>query len=510
VGTGFDEWVTARTPSLLRFARVLAGSDEAAQKAVRTALARVWSSWDTTRRADDPDLRARDFVVRACPTRRPVGVPDRTPVAVGGGRGDGDVDHPSVAAWLASLPVRRRAVVVLTYLEELPDHAVANVLGLSEASVGSQRRRAMETLRVGVPERAGDPDGDVRAALGMLAAPAASQLTDLPSEVDPPPDHRRRGVWPVVLAVLGLVVGVAWVSHESRAPSGVITYPKVSVPATWRVESYAGVQVGVPATWGWGGAPIRADYFGGNRLGSCGANQAAAGPDTSRSSYVTSATGFVGRPAVLTFRCVPWGSDGVLPSTDAVWFGSPMKVGLKGIGRVVAETRAIGDQHVTVFSADPRLRREILGSAEVVGTDANGCPTRAVQEPVRGPAGLEPSSLSVCVYSQDTGVPVLLWSGREDPAAARRYVDAVRGHSAGTCTTPPQGQWVALGVAGDAGERWDVVNLGCARIVVADGSAAPLQPDTLAPWAHNAIRAYVSGPRHAAADVAPYFRSPTG
>jgi DNA-directed RNA polymerase specialized sigma24 family protein len=511
VASGFDEWVTARTPSLLRFAQVLAGSDEAAQKAVRAALARVWSSWETTRRADDPDLRARDFVVRACPSRRPARVPDRTPVAVGvGPMVDDAVDERPVAAWLETLPLRRRAVVVLTFLEDRPDDEIADVVGVSEASVRAQRQRALATLPPDVPGAPDARDRVVRAALGVLASSANAHLPDLPVSVDPPPARHRRSVWLAVLAVLGLVVGVAWVSHESRAPSGVITYPKVAVPTTWRVESYGGVQIGVPGTWGWGGAPIRADYFGGNKLGGCGADEAAVGSDASRSSYVTSGTPFVGRPAVLSHRCVPWGSDGVLPTTDAVWFGSPMKVGLKGLGTVVAETRAIGGQHLTVFSADPRLRREVLGSAEVVDTDANGCPTRAVQEPVAGPAGLTPSSLSVCVYSQDTGVPVLLWSGREDAAAARRYVDALGGSAAGPCSSTPQGEWVALGVAGAAGERWDVVNLGCARIVAADGSATPLEPRTLDPWAHNAIRAYVAGPRRAAADVASYFRSPTG
>jgi DNA-binding CsgD family transcriptional regulator len=510
VASGFDEWVTARTPSLLRFAHVLAGTDEAAQKAVRTALARVWSSWESDRRAVDPDLRARDAVVRASPSRWPARVPDRAPVAVGAGSLVSEVDERPVAGWLGTLPLRHRAVVVLTYLEGRSDHEIADVLGLSEASVGSQRQRALASLPAGVPVESGSREQAIGAALRVLASSATTHLPDLRAGIAPPPAPHRGGPWLAVLAVLGLVVGVAWVTHESRTSSGVITYPKLTVPSTWRIESYGGVQVRVPATWGWGGAPIHADYFGGNGLGACGADQAAVGPDSSKASDPSSTTGFVGRPAVLTWRCVPWGSDGVLPSTDALWFGSPMKLGFKALGPVVAETRAIGGQHVTVFSADPQLRREVLGSAEAVGTDANGCPTRAVQEPVAGPSGLTASSLSVCVYSQDTGVPVLLWSGREDAAAARRYVEAVAGSPAGACTSTPQGQWIALGLAGDGGERWDVANLGCARIMTAKGPAASFDPGTLAPWAHNAIRAYVSGPRHASADVAAYFRSPTG
>jgi DNA-directed RNA polymerase specialized sigma24 family protein len=508
VASGFDEWVTARTPSLLRFAEVLTGSRGAAEQLVRSALAKLWSSWESVRRAGDPDLRARALVVRACPSRP---VPDRRPVAVGAGPAD-EVDERPVAAWLAGLPLRRRCVVVLTFLEDRSDHEIADVLDLTEASVRAHRQRALTTLPPEVPTEPEARDRAVRSGLEVLAAAATAQITD-PAAGKEPPARRHRGVWLAVLAVLGMVGGVAWITHESRSASGRITYPRVTVPTTWRAESYAGVQVRVPSTWGWGGAPIRADYFGGRGLGACGADSAAVGPDSPDPSDGASATGFVGRPAVMTFRCVPWGSDGVMPSTDAVWFGSPMPVGLEGLGAVVAETRAIGGQHLTVFSADSQLRREILGSAEAVDTDANGCPTTAVQQPAAGPAGLQPSALSVCVYSQDTGVPVLLWSGREDAAAARRYVGVTArapAASGDTCSRTPQGMWVALGVAGDAGERWDVVNLGCARILTAGGPAAHLAPDVLDPWAHNAIRAYVAGPRHAPADVASYFRGPVG
>jgi DNA-directed RNA polymerase specialized sigma24 family protein len=509
VAGGFDEWATARTPSLLTFAQVVAGSDDAAEQAVRAALARVWSSWETMPRSADPDLLARGFVVRACPARRQARAGRRSPVAVGVGPTSDGVDARPVTTWLDTLTLRRRAVVTLTYLEERPDRDIADVLGLSEAAVRAQRRRALSTLSASP----GDGDGNLRAALASLASAGPTGFADVSAGVEPPPARPRRVAWLAVLAVLGLLGGVAWITHVSRVEAGVITYPRVSVPAAWRVESYAGVQVRVPSTWGWGAAPVRADYFGGRGLGSCGANTAAVGPDAGQTSYVSPASAFVGRPAVLTFRCVPWGSDGVMPSTDALWFDSPMRVGLEGLGTVVAETRAIGAQHVTVFSADSRLRREVLGTAEVVDIDANGCPTTAVQRPVAGPAGLEPMALSVCVYSQDTGVPVLEWSGREDSTAARRYIAAVTRSSAAkgatACARTPQGQWVALGVAGRGGERWDVVDLGCPGIVVAGGSVAPLQPANLGVWAHNAIRAYVAAPRHASAEVAAYFRSAT-
>jgi hypothetical protein len=218
----------------------------------------------------------------------------------------------------------------------------------------------------------------------------------------------------------------------------------------------------------------------------------------------------------MTDRCVTWGSDGVMPSTDAVWLGSPLPVGIKPLGAVIAETRSMGGQHVTVFSGDSSLRRQVLGTVEAVDTDGNGCPTQAVQQPSAGPATFDPTSLAICVYSQDTGVPVLLWSGHEGTAAARAYVAAFTGSSAGagsgsTCTQTPNGQWVALGVSGGGdGMRWDIVNLECSLIVGANHAEAPLTVDTVSTWASGGIKAYVAGPRAATPEIAAYFRGSVG
>jgi hypothetical protein len=311
--------------------------------------------------------------------------------------------------------------------------------------------------------------------------------------------------------VVALVGGVAYVSHESRTPDGVISYPNVRVPDTWRYESYAGVQVQVPDTWGWGASPVRLEYFDGPRhLGSCGATQAAVLSPADDSTYISALDGFVGRPALLNPRCIDWGAEGSLPSNDALWFDSPFATGVKSLGSTTAETRQVGDQHVTVFSRDDDLRRQILGSAEQVDIDDHGCPTRPVVRPTTGPDGLEPASLSVCVYSQDTGVATLMWSGTVSQRGARDYADAVAGtaeDTPGGCPTP-SGRWVALGLTGQGGTRWDVANLGCVRIQLAGGGVALLSPDTVGSWAYGGVTAYVSAPR-GASDLDDYFTAPT-
>jgi hypothetical protein len=479
---GYDEWAAARTPSLLAFAMALVADEPVADAAVSRALTRVGSDWPRASR-HDPDLEARRYVIRACATSA-------------------------------------QGAAVLRLLEERSDIEIAEVLGCSEFAA---RRHVRKGLTAFHPDPDPDPDADDPAAkpvarhrLEARAGAAPAQLLNRPPATGPGTTEtgrgHGRGAWLGALVVLVLIVGVAVVAHATRTPDGEITYSHVSVPKSWRFESYDGVQVQVPDAWGWGGAPIRSSVFPGPRhLGSCGANQAEVLSPADHAPYVSTLTGFVGRPAFAAESCTEWGSDGTMPEGDALWFGSPMPVGVKAVGGLVAETRAVGAQHLTVFSDDPTLRREILGSADQVGVDAHGCPTKAVTRPSAGPRDVAPgsvSSLSVCVYSQDTGESVLQYSETVNGDAAQEYADhaASAGTPGGACPTL-QGRWVALGLHVAGGTRWDVVNLGCERIQLAGGGAAQLTPDTVRDWAVDGVRAYVTTP---AGDHAldSFFRAP--
>jgi hypothetical protein len=90
-----------------------------------------------------------------------------------------------------------------------------------------------------------------------------------------------------------------------------------------------------------------------------------------------------------------------------------------------------------------------------------------------------------------------MWSGTGPESAARAYVAAVgdaAGGSATACATP-SGRWAAVGVRSDGGVRWDVVDLSCRRIELAEGASAPLVPDTVQAWAHGGASAYLGAPR---------------
>jgi DNA-directed RNA polymerase specialized sigma24 family protein len=467
VAGAFDEWAAARTPSLLRFAHALTEDGPAAEAATQKALERTRKAWSDVERGDDPDLLARKLLID-------------------------------------SRPGRRRAAAVLRVLEDRSDAEIAEVLGTSHAFARAQVQRGLATLQDDLPAGAGTTPGD---NLHARATTAPTQLARPLASTEAPRRRNGRAIGVSVVAVLVLVVTVAGVSRATRSAPGVITYPTVHAPADWRYESYDGVQVQVPATWGYGGAPMQADFLHG-RLAACGANQASVLSSADTATYVTSATPFVGRPSKMTDACVPWGSDGSTPTGTAVWFASPLPVGVKSVGAVVAETRAIGGQHVTVFAGQSALRRQILGTAEVLDVDANGCPTRAVQVPAAGPASSRPSSLSVCVYSQDTGTSALLWSGRLDADTAQTYADAVRhaGHSGPACSSVPTGRWVALGLHGDTGTRWDVVDLRCGAIERPGGTVL-LTPATVRDWAKDGVTAYAVAPAGLPHSVASYFHT---
>jgi RNA polymerase sigma-70 factor (sigma-E family) len=160
---GFREFVAARSPALLRSAWLLTGDEALAQDLVQTALARVWPRWSRLAepsRAEpsraEPSL-AEAYVRRVIATtyanwwrrrwraEQPTAdVPDRT-----GARDEFTVAEAGhdLAAALAILTPRQRAVLVLRYFEDLTEAQTADALGCSVGTVKSQAHKALARLR---------------------------------------------------------------------------------------------------------------------------------------------------------------------------------------------------------------------------------------------------------------------------------------------------------------------------------------------------------------------------
>jgi len=147
----FTEFVTQRTGALFRMAYALTGNQHAAEDLLQNALAKAALRWRGIRGEAEPYVRRimyhdavshwrwrrrhRETSTAAPPDRR---LEDRS----------GDVDlRLALRDALLRLPPRQRAVLVLRYLDDLSEQQVADMLGCSTGTVGSQASRALANLR---------------------------------------------------------------------------------------------------------------------------------------------------------------------------------------------------------------------------------------------------------------------------------------------------------------------------------------------------------------------------
>ncbi|CAM5621004.1 DNA-directed RNA polymerase sigma-70 factor [Streptomyces spiroverticillatus] len=155
---GFEEFVAATGPRLLRMAWLLTGDAHLAEDLVQTALAKVWPKWHRIR-DEHPEAYLRRTLVtthsswwrRRWRGELPHGeVPDlrAAPDAYAG------VDlEELLGAAVRALPARQRAVVVLRFFEDLGVEETAEVLGCTAGTVKSQSAKALRTLRAALPVR---------------------------------------------------------------------------------------------------------------------------------------------------------------------------------------------------------------------------------------------------------------------------------------------------------------------------------------------------------------------
>ncbi|MFI5803506.1 SigE family RNA polymerase sigma factor [Streptomyces sp. NPDC051561] len=155
---GFEEFVAATGPRLLRMAWLLTGDAHLAEDLVQSALAKVWPKWHRIK-DEHPEAYLRRTLVtthsswwrRRWRGELPHGeVPDvrSAPDAYAG------VDlEDLLGTAVRALPVRQRAVVVLRFFEDLGVAETAAVLGCTPGTVKSQSAKALRALRAVLPVR---------------------------------------------------------------------------------------------------------------------------------------------------------------------------------------------------------------------------------------------------------------------------------------------------------------------------------------------------------------------
>ncbi len=149
----FQGFVRSRWPRLVRTAYLLTGDRHLAEDVAQSALAKAYRSWSRVIRSDNPDAYVRRILVscdrdRFRKRRVPEHLTDMPPDVVAAPDDMARADQRALlAAALAGLPRRQRAVVVLRYWEDLSEAEVAQTLGCSTGTVKSQAAKALSKLR---------------------------------------------------------------------------------------------------------------------------------------------------------------------------------------------------------------------------------------------------------------------------------------------------------------------------------------------------------------------------
>jgi RNA polymerase sigma-70 factor (sigma-E family) len=148
----FEEFVRERSTTLLRTAYLLTGDRGHAEDLLQTALIKTYRHWGRLTNTDDPTAFVRRVMVTThAGWRRRVRVSEfvsTTPLLSGAEEPAFDPsERDEMAAALATLPPRMRAVLVLRYWEDLSEAGTAEVLGCSVNTVKTHTTRGLARLR---------------------------------------------------------------------------------------------------------------------------------------------------------------------------------------------------------------------------------------------------------------------------------------------------------------------------------------------------------------------------
>jgi RNA polymerase sigma-70 factor (ECF subfamily) len=183
VERAFREFVTARSPALLRTAYLLVGDWASAEDLVQVALTKTYLAWRRLNHIDAVEAYVRRVLVNTASSwwrrrwhrERPSALLPERAVPDGTGR---YADRDALLRHLRALPVRQRAVLVLRYYEDMSEAETARVLGVSVGTVKSQSSRGIAALRArmsaggaGGPEAATGPGAAARRSRPAGTAP---------------------------------------------------------------------------------------------------------------------------------------------------------------------------------------------------------------------------------------------------------------------------------------------------------------------------------------------------
>lgn len=146
----YCDYVVARRPALIREAYLLVGDVHLAEDLVQTALAKAYVAWHRVAASRAPDAYVRRILINTNVSRyRRRRVPEvLTAVPTDQAQVPGPAMESAVVIQaLMELPQRQRAAIVLRFWDDLPESAVAELMGCSVGTVRTHTARAMARLR---------------------------------------------------------------------------------------------------------------------------------------------------------------------------------------------------------------------------------------------------------------------------------------------------------------------------------------------------------------------------
>jgi RNA polymerase sigma-70 factor (sigma-E family) len=151
-GSDFERFVGESLPALLRHAYALTGDVHAGEDLVQDTLVRMAGAWRRVDRGGNPLGYARTVMfrlylsrwrrLRRWPVLQPldeIAAPDDAYASVDA--------RDILRRGLADLPRMQRAVLVLSYLDDMADEDIAELLNRRPATVRSLRSRGLQALR---------------------------------------------------------------------------------------------------------------------------------------------------------------------------------------------------------------------------------------------------------------------------------------------------------------------------------------------------------------------------
>lgn len=165
----FREFVTGRSPALLRTAYLLGGDWATAEDLLQVALTKTYLAWLRLGTIEAIEPYARRVLVNTATSwwrrrwhgERPTEVLPDMPASDGL---DERLERDRLWRHVVTLPARQRAVLVLRFYEDQSEAETARLLGVSVGTVKSQCARALASLRARLAAEGIEPAASLPAA----------------------------------------------------------------------------------------------------------------------------------------------------------------------------------------------------------------------------------------------------------------------------------------------------------------------------------------------------------